>query len=97
MSYRGRDSGCGWGSFGSEELCSEVVLEVVVISSLSCGRLVLLALASDGHLAGPSSAAVAMEESEDSATPGLHHKILHHKIFARVWVAQEPICFIGSG
>ena len=30
-------------------------------------------------------------------TPGLHHKILHHKIFARVWVAQEPICFIGSG
>ena len=25
-------------------------------------------------------------------TPGLHHKILHHKIFARVWVAQEPIC-----
>ena len=25
-------------------------------------------------------------------TPGLHHKILHHKMFARVWVAQEPIC-----
>ena len=29
---------------------------------------------------------------EDISTPGLHHKILHHKIFARVWVAQEPIC-----
>ena len=28
----------------------------------------------------------------DVGTPGLHHKILHHKIFARVWVAQEPIC-----
>ena len=25
-------------------------------------------------------------------TPGLHHKIPHHKIFARVWVAQEPVC-----
>ena len=24
-------------------------------------------------------------------TPGLHDKILHNKIFARVWVAQEPI------
>ena len=28
----------------------------------------------------------------DRPTPGLHHKILHHKIFARVCVAQEPIC-----
>ena len=26
-----------------------------------------------------------------SFTPGLHHKIPAHKIFARVWVAQEPI------
>ena len=34
---------------------------------------------------------------ERAGTPGLHHKILHNKIFARVWVAQEPICFIGSG
>ena len=25
-------------------------------------------------------------------TPGLHNKIPPHKIFARVWVAQEPIC-----
>ena len=25
-------------------------------------------------------------------TPGLHNKIPAHKIFARVWVAQEPIC-----
>ena len=25
-------------------------------------------------------------------TPGLHSKIPPHKIFARVWVAQEPIC-----
>ena len=24
-------------------------------------------------------------------TPGLHNKIPPHKIFARVWVAQEPI------
>ena len=24
-------------------------------------------------------------------TPGLHNKIPAHKIFARVWVAQEPI------
>ena len=24
-----------------------------------------------------------------SCTPGLHNKILHRKIFARVWVAQE--------
>ena len=24
-------------------------------------------------------------------TPGLHHKIPPQKIFARVWVAQEPI------
>ena len=23
-------------------------------------------------------------------TPGLHNKIPAHKIFARVWVAQEP-------
>ena len=30
-------------------------------------------------------------------TPGLHYNIPAHKIFARVWVAQEPICFIGSG
>ena len=30
-------------------------------------------------------------------TPGLHNKIPAHKIFAKVWVAQEPICFIGSG
>ena len=30
-------------------------------------------------------------------TPGLHRKILHRKTFARVWAAQEPICFIGSG
>ena len=30
-------------------------------------------------------------------TLGLHNKIPAHKIFARVWVAQEPICFIGSG
>ena len=27
-------------------------------------------------------------------TPGLHNKIPAHKIFARVWVAQEPILFI---
>ena len=26
------------------------------------------------------------------STAGLHDKILHHKIFARVWVAQKPIC-----
>ena len=26
-------------------------------------------------------------------TPGLHNKIPAHKIFARVWVAQEPICY----
>ena len=25
-------------------------------------------------------------------SPGLHNKIPAHKIFARVWVAQEPIC-----
>ena len=25
-------------------------------------------------------------------TPGLHNKIPANKIFARVWVAQEPIC-----
>ena len=25
-------------------------------------------------------------------TPGLHNKFPAHKIFARVWVAQEPIC-----
>ena len=30
-------------------------------------------------------------------TPGLHNKIPAHKIFARVWVAQEPIFSIGSG
>ena len=30
--------------------------------------------------------------SNDNNTPGLHRKILHHNIFARVWVAQEPIC-----
>ena len=30
-------------------------------------------------------------------TPSLHNKIPAHNIFARVWVAQEPICFIGSG
>ena len=29
------------------------------------------------------------------ATPGLHNKIPAHKIFARVWLAQEPILFIG--
>ena len=28
---------------------------------------------------------------------GLHNKIPAHKIFARVWVAQESLCFIGSG
>ena len=27
-------------------------------------------------------------------TPGLHDKIPAHKIFARVWVAQEPIVYI---
>ena len=27
-----------------------------------------------------------------AATPGLRYKIPHHKIFARVWVAQEPFC-----
>ena len=26
----------------------------------------------------------------DECTPGLHNKIPAHKIFARVWVAQEP-------
>ena len=26
------------------------------------------------------------------STPGLHNKIPAHKTFARVWVAQEPIC-----
>ena len=26
-------------------------------------------------------------------TPGVHNKIPAHKIFARVWVAQEPICY----
>ena len=30
-------------------------------------------------------------------TDGLYNKIPAHKILARVWVAQEPICFIGSG
>ena len=25
-------------------------------------------------------------------TPALHSKIPAHKIFARVWLAQEPIC-----
>ena len=25
-------------------------------------------------------------------TPGLHNKIPANKTFARVWVAQEPIC-----
>ena len=27
-----------------------------------------------------------------NTTPGLHNKIPPRKIFARVWVAQEPIC-----
>ena len=30
-------------------------------------------------------------------TPGLHNKIPAHKIFARVWVAQKSLSFIGSG
>ena len=30
-------------------------------------------------------------------TPGLHNKIPAHKIFARVWVAQKSLFFIGSG
>ena len=30
-------------------------------------------------------------------TPGLHNKIPAHKIFARVWVAQKSLLFIGSG
>ena len=29
----------------------------------------------------------------DGSTPGLHNKIPAHKIFARVWVAQEPIFY----
>ena len=34
-----------------------------------------------------------------TVTPGLHNKIPAHKIFARVWVAQESFLFIlvGSG
>ena len=28
-----------------------------------------------------------------TCSPGLHNKIPAHKIFARVWVAQEPICY----
>ena len=28
----------------------------------------------------------------DIVTAGLHNKIPAHKIFARGWVAQEPIC-----
>ena len=30
-------------------------------------------------------------------TPGLHNKIPAHKMFARVWVAQESFFPIGSG
>ena len=30
--------------------------------------------------------------NQTRVTPGLHNKIPAHKIFARVWVAQEPIC-----
>ena len=31
--------------------------------------------------------------TNNSNTPGLHNKIPAHKIFARVWVAQEPIFY----
>ena len=30
------------------------------------------------------------------STPGLHNKIPAHKMFARVWVAQKSLFFIGS-
>ena len=31
--------------------------------------------------------------SNNTTTPGLHNKIPALKIFARGWVAQEPICY----
>ena len=41
---------------------------------------------------GAESARASLQKLLSNDTPSLHHKILHHKIFARVWVAQEPIC-----
>ena len=36
----------------------------------------------------------ALERKQQKHTPGLHNKIPAQKIFARVWVAQEPIFYI---
>ena len=44
---------------------------------------------------GPPRARAGPNNNDE--TPGLHHKIPPHKIFARVWVAQESFVFIGSG
>ena len=35
--------------------------------------------------------------SKIQLTPGLHNNIPAHKIFARVWVAQEPIFYTING